>query len=98
MGVLLWGCLGLASESQAQFTYLINADNTVTITGYTELNQFGFTIAATNSFAVAIDGCTNLPHPDWRPLQTNTLPGGPWYFSDPQWANFPSRFYRLRMP
>ena len=29
----------------------------------------------------------------WQPIQTNTLILGAYYFSDPQWANYPSRFY-----
>jgi hypothetical protein len=31
-------------------------------------------------------------------LQTNTLAGGSFYFSDPEWTNYPSRFYRVRSP
>ncbi len=34
----------------------------------------------------------------WRPLSTNTLTGGWSYISDPQWASYPSRFYRIRSP
>ena len=29
---------------------------------------------------------------------TNTLTGGTAYFGDPQWTNYPGRFYRLRSP
>jgi len=32
------------------------------------------------------------------PLATNTFTGGSSYFSDPQWTNYPARFYRLRAP
>jgi hypothetical protein len=31
-------------------------------------------------------------------VQTNTLTGGSAYFSDPQWMNYPGRFYRIRSP
>jgi hypothetical protein len=41
---------------------------------------------------------TNLANPTWYPLQTNTLTGGSFYFSDPQWTNYPGRFYRIRSP
>jgi hypothetical protein len=34
----------------------------------------------------------------WIPLQTNLLGSGPLYFFDPQWTNYPARFYRLRSP
>jgi len=33
----------------------------------------------------------------WPPLATNTLTSGSCYFSDPQWTNYPGRYYRLRL-
>jgi hypothetical protein len=33
-----------------------------------------------------------------QPVITNTLVNGTNYFSDPQWTNYPGRFYRLRSP
>jgi hypothetical protein len=45
-----------------------------------------------------VDACTNLANPGWSPVRTNTLTGGWCYFSDPQWTNYPGRFYRLRSP
>ena len=61
-------------------------------------NQFGFTLTGTSNDIVVVEACTNLANPIWLPLQTNTLTGSPRYFSDPQWTNFPGRFYRLRSP
>jgi len=61
-------------------------------------NQFGFTITGSSSLAVVIEAGTNLANPTWYPLQTNILNGNPLYFSDPNWSNYPSRFYRLRWP
>jgi hypothetical protein len=29
---------------------------------------------------------------------TNTLTDGWFYFSDPQWKNYPARLYRIRSP
>jgi hypothetical protein len=61
-------------------------------------NQFGFNIAeATGASSVpfVVEACTNLSSPNWQPLATNT---GSVYFSDPQWTNYPSRFYRIRSP
>jgi hypothetical protein len=29
---------------------------------------------------------------------TNTISSDLYYFSDPQWTNYPGRFYRLRSP
>ena len=61
-------------------------------------NQFGFNISWANGMNVAVDACTNLANPVWTPLQTNTLASDTLYFSDPQWTNYPARFYRLRSP
>ena len=46
--------------------------------------------------ALVVQGSTNLVN--WVPLQTNVLGTPPWYFSDPQWTNFPGRFYRVLAP
>jgi hypothetical protein len=61
-------------------------------------NQFSFYVDWASGQSVVVDGCTNLSHPIWLPLQTNLLSGGPWYFSDPQWTNYPGRFYRASSP
>jgi hypothetical protein len=61
-------------------------------------NQFGFTITGTSNIVVAVEASTNLANATWSPLQTITLSGGSAYFSDPQWTNYASRFYRLSMP
>lgn len=61
-------------------------------------NQFGFTIAGTAGLAIVVEACTGLANPSWYPLQTNTLAGGSFYFADPHWTNYASRFYRLRPP
>lgn len=59
-------------------------------------NKFGFTINWASSLVVVVEICTNLTNPTWSPLQTNTLTGNTFYFSDSDWTNSPSRFYRLR--
>jgi BspA type Leucine rich repeat region (6 copies) len=61
-------------------------------------NRFGFTITGTSNLVIVVEACTNLTHPIWSPVRTNTLTGGSSYFSDPQWTNYPGRFYRLRSP
>jgi hypothetical protein len=63
-----------------------------------QANQFGFNITGTSGLVIAVDACTNLSNPVWSPVGTNTLTGGSSYFSDPQWTNYPGRFYRLRSP
>ena len=62
-------------------------------------NQFGFNITTGSlGLVVVVEACTDLSHPVWQPLRTNTLTTGTTYFSDPQWMNYPIRFYRLRSP
>jgi len=61
-------------------------------------NQFGFNITWASGKTVVVDACTNLANPVWIPVQTAPLPGGSNYFNDPQWINYPSRLYRLRVP
>jgi hypothetical protein len=63
-----------------------------------QTNRFGFIISWATNLPVVVEACTNLPNPIWAPVRTNTLIGGSSYFSDPQWTNYPGRFYRLRWP
>ncbi|MGB7746561.1 MAG: leucine-rich repeat protein [Verrucomicrobiia bacterium] len=61
-------------------------------------NSFGFTISWAINISVVVEACTNFTNPVWQPVQTNTLVSGSCYFSDPQWTNYPARYYRLRSP
>ena len=61
-------------------------------------NQFGFNISWATNVHVVVEESTSLANPTWYPLATNTLTSGSSYFSDPQWTNYPARFYRLRSP
>jgi hypothetical protein len=61
-------------------------------------NQFGFNIIGSSNLVILVEACTNLANPIWSPIQTNTLAAGSSYFGDPQWTNYPIRFYRLRSP
>jgi hypothetical protein len=61
-------------------------------------NQFGFNVTWASGQTVVVDTCTNLANPVWQPFQTNVLAGGSAYFGDPQWTNWPGRFYRVRSP
>jgi hypothetical protein len=63
---------------------------------WVQANIFGFTINGAYNLPVVVEASTNLA--DWQPVQTNTLTTGTAYFSDPQWTNYPGRFYRLRSP
>src|SRR5262249_40996230 len=59
---------------------------------------FGFTVSWATNLSVVVEASTDLNNPKWSPVITNALSGGTFYFSDPQWTNYPSRFYRLRWP
>jgi BspA type Leucine rich repeat region (6 copies) len=64
-------------------------------------NQFGFNLTGSSNLVLVVEGSTDLAN--WSPLSTNTLntfvgTNGTSYFSDPQWTNYPRRFYRLRSP
>ena len=61
-------------------------------------NRFGFTITGTSNLVIVVEACTNLAHPIWSPVATNTLTGGSSYFSDPHWMNYPAHLFRLRSP
>jgi len=61
-------------------------------------NQFSFYIDWASGQSVVVEGCTNLSRPIWSPLQTNLLASSSWFFSDPRWTNYPSRFYRAISP
>ena len=66
-------------------------------------NRFGFNITGNSNLVIVVEACSNLTNPTWFPLQTNTLntyigTNGTSYFSDPDWTNYPGRFYRLRSP
>jgi BspA type Leucine rich repeat region (6 copies) len=56
---------------------------------------FGFTISWATNASVVVEAATNLANPVWILLSTSPLTGGTSYFSDPQWTNYPMRFYRV---
>ena len=60
-------------------------------------NLFGFNITGTTNIPIVVEACTNLGGA-WIPLQSVSLTNGCFFFSDPQWTNYPGRFYRLRSP
>jgi hypothetical protein len=61
-----------------------------------QTNQFGFNINWASGQTVVVEASVDLII--WQPVGTNTITGGSSYFSDPQWTNYPGRFYRLRSP
>ena len=59
-------------------------------------NKFGFNVTGTTNIPIVVEASTNLIN--WQPVQTNTLATGTAYFSDSQWTNYPTRYYRIRSP
>ncbi|MGC9940603.1 MAG: leucine-rich repeat domain-containing protein [Verrucomicrobiota bacterium] len=58
--------------------------------------QFGFTISGPTNLLILVQTCTNLANPVWLPLQTNSITGGTFDFTDPTFTNAPTRYYRVR--
>jgi hypothetical protein len=63
-----------------------------------QTNGFGFNIAGPTNALVVVKACTNLTEGVWEPIFTNSMPTGSVYFSDPDWTNYPGRYYLLSMP
>ena len=61
-------------------------------------NRFGFNITGTPDIPLVVEASTDLAARSWVALQSCTLTNGLIYFSDPQWTNYPGRFYRVRSP
>ena len=61
-------------------------------------NRFGFSIAGMADVPLVVEACTNVAAGRWTSLQTCTLTNGLISFNDPDWTNFPDRFYRIRSP
>lgn len=58
--------------------------------------QFGFDISASVGQSITVEGSVDLA--TWMPLSTNIMTAPTLYWSDPQFSNQQTRFYRLRSP
>ena len=61
-------------------------------------NHFAFAIHGSSNAVTVVRASQNLAQPIWSLVGSNTLTSGSLNFSDPQWTNYPSRFYRVRSP
>jgi hypothetical protein len=59
---------------------------------------FGLPITGTADIPILVEALAGLSEGTWVPLQSCTLTNGSIQLSDPQWKNFPTRFYRVRSP
>ena len=55
---------------------------------------FGFTLNGVTNQTIVVEASTDLAN--WQPIWTNTLSTLSTNFVDPDWVNYPQRFYRLR--
>ncbi|HXP62589.1 MAG TPA: leucine-rich repeat domain-containing protein [Dongiaceae bacterium] len=60
--------------------------------------RLSFDITGGTNLPVVVEASTNLAGGAWVPVQSGSLTNGLLHFSDPQPANYPARFYRLRWP
>ena len=58
-------------------------------------NRFGFNVGGSSGSTVVVEGSTDLT--GWTPIATNVLASSALFFSDPDWASFSNRFYRVRL-
>jgi len=63
-----------------------------------QTNGFGFIISWATNLSVVVQATASLSSAAWTPVATNTLAAGWSYFTDPQWTNYPGRFYRVVSP
>jgi hypothetical protein len=61
-----------------------------------QAGQFQFAISGSSNQVVVIEACADPAVADWLPVGTNTLAGAASTFTDSQWRNHATRFYRLR--
>ena len=60
--------------------------------------QFGFNVTGSSGLSFVVEAATNLVQTVWVPVITNTFVNGAASFSDPQWQNHRTRFYRITTP
>jgi len=82
----------LASVSTALWFPFIQTDASLGVNA----NRFGFNINWASGQTVCVEACSSLFNSVWLPLSTNTLAADISYFCDPQWTNYPNRYYRIR--
>ena len=62
----------------------------------TQGGQFSFNIAAPAGISPVVEAGASLDSVTWSPVQIANLSAGSVLVSDPDWANYPARFYRIR--
>jgi hypothetical protein len=60
--------------------------------------QFGFNVKGSTNIPIVVEASTDLAGSDWTPVAAVNLTNSLFYFSDPDWTNYPTRFYRISSP
>lgn len=64
-----------------------------------QLDQFGFNVTGWADMSFNVEVCDDLSQAEWSKLETFTIEAsGETEVTDLNWASYPNRFYRLRMP
>lgn len=61
-------------------------------------NGFGFDITGNANIPIVVEATTNTSLGGWIPLHAGILSTGLFHFNDPDAAQYPARFYRVRTP
>lgn len=61
-----------------------------------QANGFGFRISWATNANVVVEAAADIANPTWSAVSTNTLTDGWFDFTDPNWAQYPTRLYRVR--
>jgi hypothetical protein len=60
-----------------------------------QLNQFGFIVSWATNLSVVVEASGDLRSNTWTPVLTKALNNGVVNFTDPDWKEYPRRFYRV---
>jgi BspA type Leucine rich repeat region (6 copies) len=90
-----WGPTFAGRPTLAWDPEILPADGTFGV----KAGQFGFRVNGTSGLSFVLEATSDFGYYQfWTPVVTNTLVNGTAYFNDPQWVNYPARYYRLQMP
>ena len=92
------GTTGWTSTYDGLPTALVTLPYPVILNSGPQSGGFGFTVSWLTNISVVVEAATTLANPVWLPLQTNVPSSGTIQFLDPNWKNYPIRFYRARTP
>jgi hypothetical protein len=71
---------------------------TLTVSGPTvQRGQFVFSVAGPPGISAVVESSASLDGATWSPTHIGSLSDGPLSVSDPNWANYPTQFYRIRL-